>query len=86
MHSYHFQCSFYNNYYSINSNNCYSINSEWQEGLLPQLLTQFSMHTLHAGGHRPAMEWIVLDGTLNDRQIDNLLTLLSEDGMCVCTV
>ena len=48
---------------------------------MPQLLTQFSMHTLHAGGHRPTMEWIVLDGSLNARQIDNLATILSEDGM-----
>ena len=42
------------------------------------------MHTLHAGGHRPTMEWIVLDGSLNDRQIDNLATILSEDGVSVC--
>ena len=62
---------------------CYS---EWQEGLLPQLLTQFSIHTQHAGGHRPAMEWIVLDGSLTDRQVDNLTTLLSDDGTYVSYV
>ena len=50
---------------------------------MPQLLTQFSMHILHAGGHCPTMEWIVLDGSLNARQIDNLATILSEDGMSV---
>jgi len=32
------------------------------------------------------MEWIVLDGSLTDRQVDNLTTLLSDDGTYVCSV
>ena len=32
------------------------------------------------------MEWIVLDGSLTDRQVDNLTTLLSDDGVYLCVL